>query len=120
MLTNQKPNNESNNAQPVKKVSAKRQKYLDRQAKKLLNCYSYEERKYEMDKCKKQLNDLGLTKFYNEDTQDIHKILDNYTKDGMSVSGHKNIEGTKRVFWYLLPQNKKNEISTCLKYDENI
>jgi hypothetical protein len=106
--------------EPLVVMSVKRRKHLERQAKKNKNVYTLQERQIEINKCKKQLNDMGLSQHYNEDTHDIHKMLDDYVKDGHSCSGHKAIEGTKRVFWYLLPKDKKHEISTCLKYDDRI
>ena len=103
-----------------KQITAKRQKHLDRQAKKLLNLYTKEERKEKIDKCIEELNKLQLTKNFNEDTQMIYKMLEDYVENGTPYSGNKPIEGTKRVFLYLLPKDKKSEISTMLKYNEAI
>ena len=101
-------------------VTVKRQKYLDKLAKKEGDKYTQEERLKKVYSCIKQLNDLGLHKDYSEDTSEIHQILENYIKDGDAKSGHIMITGTKRVFHYLLPSHKKNEISTCLKFDKNV
>jgi len=109
----------STTLQTIKKISAKRQKHLERQYKKMTNHHSKEERQLEVHKCIIQLNKLGLSSYYNEDTQEIHKMLNDYVEDGEARSGHKEISGTKRVFWYMLPTNKNTEISTCLKYNEN-
>lgn len=103
-----------------KKITAKRQKHLDRQAKKLKNLYTKEERKEKIDKCIQQLNHFQLTKNYNEDTLEIHNMLEDYVENGTPYSGSKIIEGTKRVFLYVLPKDKKHEIGTMLKYNENV
>lgn len=107
--------------QDIKPMSAKRLKHLARQAKKDQNQYTKDERKIEVDKCKLQLRDLGLGEGYaHEDVIKMYEILDNYVETGNSVSGTLALEGTKRVFCYLLPKSKKHQICTCLKYDNNV
>lgn len=105
---------------PPKKITAKRQKHLERQAKKMENIYSKEERQLEINKCIKQLNELSLFKNYSEDTEKVHQIMEDYVNTGVPVSGRINIDGTKRIFCYQLPKYKTNQISTGLKYDPNI
>lgn len=104
----------------TKTITAKRQKYLDRQAKKLQNQYPKETRKTAIDKCIAKLQELQLTRNYNEDTQHIYKMLDDYVENGTPYSGYKSIDGTKRIFMYLLPNDKKHEITTYLKYDSSV
>lgn len=109
-----------NPPKPTKQITAKRKKHLERQAKKLKNVYTRDERKVEIDKCIEQLNKFQLFKKYNEDTIKIYDMLEDFVENGTSYSGNIPIDGTKRVFWYLLNNNKKHEITTWMKYDENV
>ena len=110
----------NNPPQPAKKITAKRQKHLDRQAKKLKNLYTKEQRRAKIDECINKLSELQLYKHYNEDTVKIYDMLEDFVENGTAYSGNIPIEGTKRVFWYMLNNNKKHEITTWMKYDSNV
>lgn len=103
-----------------KKITAKRQKHLDRQAKKKNNQYTKEERQEEISKCITKLDEVGLYRYYSDDMEKIHTIMEEYVKTGEPVNGNVPIVGTKRIFCYLFPKYKITPVSTVLKYDKNI
>jgi ribosomal protein S20 len=102
------------------KISTKRQKHLERQAKKLKNQYTKTERQTEIKKCIDELEKVGLYRNYNEDMEKIHKTMDEYVETGEPSNGYIPIDGTKRIFCFMFPRYKNNQISTGLKYDENV
>jgi hypothetical protein len=105
---------------PIKPLTGKQKKRLARQAKIEANAHPKADRVAKVIECIKKLNELGLNQNYNKDTKDIHDMLKNYANTGKPYHGQIKIEGTKRIFYYILPHNKKNQIETMLKYDENV
>lgn len=109
----------SNKNETTKQMTAKRLKHLERQSKKIQ--YTKEERKAEIDKCKQKLSELGLGEQYpHEDVIKVYDIMNDYVETGNASSGTVSLTGINRIFCYYFPLTKKNEISTCLKYDENV
>jgi hypothetical protein len=112
-------NTTTNNNETTKPMTTKRLKHLERQSKKIQ--YTKEERKTEIDKCKVKLSELGLGEEYpHEDVIKVYDIMNDYIENGKASSGTIPLTGINRVFCYYFPLTKKNEISTCLKYDENV
>lgn len=105
---------------PQKKMTAKQLKRQEKLAKKAKNMYTQEERHQKIQECQAQLLQLGLFRDYSEDTQYVYKLMDDYVETGIGGNGHCKITGTKRIFYYIFPQRRINEITTWLQYDENV
>lgn len=99
--------------------TAKRQKYLDKQKKKLENIRTEEERKEQTDKIKTEFEKVGIPNSFPEVIK-FYNILDEFVNNGMTKQGKIPIEGVGKIIVYQLTNNKKYQISAMLKHDDNI
>ena len=97
----------------------KRQKYLDKQKKKLENQRTKEERQSEIDKVKKQLEELGLTTEI-EDISKFYNIMDEFVENGDYIEGIIPLPGYGREICFFLTKNKKHEMGVMLKHNPNL
>tara|TARA_Y100000389_G_C17137345_1_gene353186 strand:- start:123 stop:431 length:309 start_codon:yes stop_codon:yes gene_type:complete len=94
--------------------SVKRQKHLDRQAKKLANQRTREEREIEVNKTLTELNKLG---FPNNEPNIIKfkEILKDYIESGNPYKGILPLEGYGREICYYLSNNKNQSVDVMLR-----
>ena len=100
-------------------TTAKRQKYLDKQKKKLENQRTKEEREVETDKVKKQLKDIGLSTEI-EGISKFYKIMDEFVNYGTSAQGIIQLNGFGREICYIFSINKKHEIGVMLRHNPEL
>lgn len=99
--------------------TAKRQKHLDRQAKKLVNQRTKEERKTEITNTLKELNKLGFPD--NEpNIVKFKEILNDFVETGNHYKGILPLEGYGREICYYLSNNKKQSIDIMLRANANL
>lgn len=94
--------------------TAKRQKHLDRQAKKLENQRTRAEREIEVNKTLTELNKLG---FPDQEPNIIKfkEILTDYVETGTSYQGELPLVGYGREICYYLSNNKNKSVDVMLR-----
>lgn len=92
----------------------KRMKYLAKQAKKLENQRTREERLVEVSKIRSKLDELGLTSSFPE-IEKFNVILEDFLANGTAHVGVIPIEATNRELVYQLLNNKKFDIGAMLR-----
>lgn len=99
--------------------TSKRQKYLDKQKKKLENIRTEEERKEQIGKIKTEFEKVGIPNSFPEVIR-FYNILDEFVKNGMAKQGKIPIEGVGKIIVYQLTNNKKYQIGAMLKHDDDV
>ena len=99
--------------------TAKRQKFLDKQKKKLENQKTVEERKREVDKVKEMFQELGLSSEI-EGVSKFYTMMDNFVESGDGSQGTVPLSGLGREICYLLTNSKKHEVGAMLKYNKDL
>mgnify|MGYP000073671652 CR=1 FL=1 len=99
--------------------TAKRQKHLDRQAKKLAKQRNKEEREVEVNKILKELNKLG---FPNEEPNILKfkEILTDYAETGNNYKGILPLKGYGREICYYLSNNKNQSVDVMLRANTDL
>ncbi len=100
-------------------VSKKRQKYLDKLARKEAMKRTREEREIEINKIKNQIEKVGFSEQI-EGIKEFYNICDDYIKNGYSVNGKIKLNGFKRVLKYIFSCNKDCPIDAMLEYNEYV
>ena len=100
-------------------TTAKRQKFLDKQKKKLENQKTAEERKREVDKIKEMFQDLGLSTEI-EGVNKFYTMMDNFVESGDGTQGTIPLPGLGREICYLLTNSRKHEVGAMLKYNKEL
>ena len=100
-------------------TTAKRQRFLDRQKKKLENQKTAEERKREVDKVKEMFQDLGLSTEI-EGVSKFYTTMDNFVESGDGSQGTVPLPGLGREICYLLTNSRKHEVGAMLKYSKDL
>lgn len=96
----------------------KRLKHLARQAKKIADQRTHDERLVEVTKIRNKLQELGLTSELEEIAAFL-RILDDFLVNGNPYQGILGIEGTGRELCYQLMNNKHHEIGVMLRANDN-
>ena len=99
--------------------TVKRQKYLDKQKKKLENQRTKEERIDEVDKVKKQLKDIGLSTEI-EPIDKFYKIMDEFAEFGTGSQGIIPLNGYGREICYFFTNNRMRDIGVMLKHNPEL
>jgi methionine synthase II (cobalamin-independent) len=99
--------------------TAKRQKFLDKQKKKLENQKTSEERKREVEKVKNKFQELGLSTEI-EGVKHFYDMMDTFVETADGKQGTIPLPGLGREICYLLTNNKKHEVGAMLKYNSNL
>lgn len=97
----------------------KRQKYLERQAKKLINQRSKEDRSCEVDTILKGISNLG----FPDNDQNIIKfkgLLNDFIENGTNYNGIIPLLGYGREIHYLLSNNKNIKVTVMLRVNNNL
>lgn len=92
----------------------KRLKHLARQAKKVADQRTHDERLVEVTKIRNKLQELGLTSELEEIAAFL-RILDDFLVNGNPYQGIIGIKGTGRELCYQLINNKRHEIGVMLR-----
>ena len=100
-------------------TTAKRQKFLDKQKKKLENQKTAEERKREVNKVKEMFQDLGLSTEI-EGVSKFYTMMDSFVETGDGSQGTVPLSGLGREICYLLTNSKKHEVGAMLKYNKDL
>ncbi len=100
-------------------TTAKRQRFLDKQKKKLENQKTAEERKREVDTVKEKFQELGLSTEI-EGVNKFYKMMDEFTETGDGSQGTIPLFGLRREICYLLTNSKKHEVGAMLKYNKEL
>ena len=100
-------------------TTAKRQKFLDKQKKKLENQKTAEERKREVNKVKEMFQDLGLSTEI-EGVSRFYTMMDSFVETGDGSQGTVPLSGLGREICYLLTNSKKHEVGAMLKYNKDL
>lgn len=96
----------------------KRLKHLARQAKKVADQRTHEERLVEVTKIRSKLQELGLTSELEEIAAFL-RILDDFLVNGNPYQGILGIAGTGREICYQLLNNKRHEIGVMLRANDD-
>ena len=94
--------------------TAKRQKHLERQAKKLAKQRTREEREFEVNNTLRELNKIG----FPEDEPNIKKfkeMLNDFVDTGASYQGVLPLVGYGREICYFLSNNKNHSVDVMLR-----
>ena len=95
----------------------KRLKYLERQAAKLSNVRTKEDREIEYDKFTAHFQSLGLSEF--EEIVKFNGIARDWVDNGSVYHGVIPIPGVDREIVYSLTNNKKHEVGVALRYTKS-
>jgi hypothetical protein len=95
----------------------KRLKHLARQAKKVADQRTHDERLAEVTKIRSKLQELGLTSELEEIAAFL-RILDDFLVNGNPYQGIIGIAGTGRELCYQLINNKRHEIGVMLRAND--
>ena len=87
-------------------TTAKRQKYLDKQRKKLENMRTKEEREVEINKMRDEIKKLGLPT-ETPGLVKFNKLVEEYVNYGSHAQGVIPLHGFGREIVYILTNNKK-------------
>jgi hypothetical protein len=93
----------------------KRLKHLARQAAKLNNTFSREERQAEYDKVSTQFASLGLSEESFEEIKRFMDIARDWLETGTAYQGAIPIIGIDRQIVYTLPNNKRHQVGVMLQ-----
>ena len=94
--------------------TAKRQKHLDRQAKKLANQRTREERENEVNNTLRELNKIGFPD-KEPNIVKFKEILTDYVETGNHYKGILPLEGYGREIFYYLSNNKNQSVDVMLR-----
>jgi len=94
--------------------TAKRQKHLDRQAKKLANQRTREERENEVNNTLRELNKIGFPD-KEPNIVKFKEILKDYVETGNHYKGILPLEGYGREIFYYLSNNKNQSVDVMLR-----
>ena len=100
-------------------VSKKRQKYLDKLARKEAMKRTREEREIEINKINDQLNKINFPESL-EGIKEFYKVCDDYIENGYSLQGKIKLVGFKRILKYMFGCNKGSPVDAMLEYNENV
>ena len=94
--------------------TSKRQKHLDRQAKKLANQRTREERENEVNNTLRELNKIGFPD-KEPNIVKFKEILTDYVETGNHYKGILPLEGYGREICYYLSNNKNQSVDVMLR-----
>lgn len=100
--------------------TAKRLKYLEKQAKKKENQRTKEERLEKTNEIKKKLEeDAHLTPSVLPQIGDFYEIIDKFVEDGIAVQGSIPLPDIKSQLLYIFTNNKQKALDAMIKRDES-
>lgn len=97
--------------------TAKRQKYIEKQKKKLDNQRTKEEREERTNEIKLKLKETFLTPNMFEEIGLFYNIIDKFVEDGISVNGAIPIKHINSTLLYNLTNNKTKPLDAMIKYN---
>ena len=97
--------------------TAKRKKHLERQAKKLANQRTKEERELEVNNTLRELNKLGFPDS-EPNIKKFKEMLNDFVETGMSYRGILPLVGYGREICYFLSNNKNHSVDVMLRANE--
>lgn len=99
--------------------TTKRQKHLDRQAKKLANQRTKEEREIEVNNTLRELNKIGFPD-KEPNIVKFKEILTDYVETGNYYKGILPLEGYGREICYYLSNNKNQNVDVMLRANNEL
>jgi hypothetical protein len=100
-----------------KMPTEKRLKHLERQAKKVADQRTREERLDEITKVREKFQTLGLTIELDEIAA-FYKIMDDFVENANPYQGTIGIAGTGREICYQLINNRRHDIGVMLRAND--
>lgn len=99
--------------------TAKRAKYLEKQARKKINQRTKEDRIEKTNEIKDNLKKAHLTPEILPQIEDFYKVIDKFVEDGIPIQGIIPLPDVKAKIIYFFTNNKTKGLDAMVKYDNN-